>query len=117
LVRTRFRTRLRLWRLRYDRTDAGRRLSLLPGNGGSDSGLLRAEEAQKAKEEKVTEEITPPPVFPQYEPPNPAGIAIMDPRQAKPLMKMIKQRLHPRPKARVSPVKKRLAKPRKDRQG
>lgn len=56
----------------------------------------------------------PPPVFPQYQPPNPAGLTVIDHKQARPLLKMIRNRLQPRPKPRVSPVKKRLGRKRKD---
>jgi hypothetical protein len=56
---------------------------------------------------------SPPPVFPQYQPPNPNGVTVIDHRQARPLLKMIKMRLNPRPKPRVSPVKKRVAKRKK----
>lgn len=53
----------------------------------------------------------PPPVFPQYQPPNPNPVPFIN---QKPLMKILMRRLHPRPKTRVSPVKKRLAKKKKD---
>jgi len=59
----------------------------------------------------MPEESTPPPVFPQYEPPNPDAKPFVN---QKPLMKILVRRLHPKPKTRVSPVKKRLAKRKKD---
>jgi hypothetical protein len=59
----------------------------------------------------VSEETAPPPVFPQYAPPNPETVPFIT---QKPLMKLINRRLHPRPKSRVSPVKKRVGKRKKD---
>ncbi len=56
----------------------------------------------------------PPPVFPQYAPPNPNPAPVVPFVHQKPLMKLIMRRLHPRPKSRVSPVKKRLYKKKKD---
>lgn len=59
----------------------------------------------------MTDEAPPPPVFPQYAPPNPNPVPFIT---QKPLMKLLARRLHPRPKSRVSPVKKRIAKRKKD---
>jgi hypothetical protein len=53
----------------------------------------------------------PPPVFPQYERPNPNAVPVLS---QKPLMKLINRRLHPPRKSRVSPVKKRLARKKRD---
>ena len=65
----------------------------------------------------MNEEDNPSPVFPQYEPPNPNGLAMPEPGQQKPLMKLLTRRLMPKPKTRVSPVKKRLARKKKDDYG
>lgn len=59
-------------------------------------------------------EEAPPPAFPQYAPP---GVTVIDPKQQKPLMKILNRRLHPRPKTRVSPVKNRVAKKKKSSHG
>lgn len=56
----------------------------------------------------MTDGEIPPQTFPNYEP-IPAGPKMADPKQAKPLFKIINRMLRPRPKSRVSPVKKRLA--------
>jgi len=60
----------------------------------------------------VTDEAPPAtaPVFPQYAPPTPPPAQFI---HQKPLMKLLVRRLHPKPKSRVSPVKKRLAKKKK----
>ena len=54
----------------------------------------------------------PMPVFPNYAPP---GLSVADPKQAKPLMKMISKMLRPRTNPRVSHVKKRVDRPRRGR--
>lgn len=63
----------------------------------------------------MTDEPSPP-VFPQYAPPvNPAGVAhLQDPKQQKPLMKLITKRLFPK---RISKMQKKLGKRKKTEQG
>lgn len=63
-----------------------------------------------------SESSPPPENFPQYAPPNPTGLVHYEARQQKPLLKLLAKRLHPKIKPRVSPVKKRLGKRKKDGQ-
>jgi hypothetical protein len=61
----------------------------------------------------MTDQETPPQTFPNYAPPNPNGVVVAHPKQAKPLFKMINRMM--KPKTRVSHVKKRVAKRPKDK--
>lgn len=61
----------------------------------------------------MTDGEIPPQTFPNYQPIPPVqkeGPDVAHPKQAKPLMKLINRMLKPRPKTRVSHVKKRLVK-------
>ena len=51
------------------------------------------------------------PVFPQYAPP---GLTVADPKQAKPLLKLM-NRMLVRPRPRVSRMKKGVDKPRRQK--
>lgn len=64
----------------------------------------------------MNEDISPPPpVFPQYAPPNPQGIQYLNhPKQAKPLLKMINRMLHPKVKPRSPKVAKRTGRRKRD---
>jgi hypothetical protein len=49
----------------------------------------------------MTDEPQPPPVFPQYEPPDPRGPQFAHPKQARPLWKMVNKLFKPRPRQRT----------------
>lgn len=62
----------------------------------------------------MTDDLQPPPVFPQYQPPDPNGPLFAHPKQAKPLFKMIKRLMNPRPKPRPMKMKNRSSKRKRD---
>jgi hypothetical protein len=96
------------------------RSALRAGDGGpgaevwhqakKEKGLHPPVDPRRKKETKengfMTDDLQPPPVFPQYQPP---GVQVAHPKQAKPLFKIMAKMMDARFRTRVSPVKNRLA--------